>query len=86
MYTYYIHVSGIGKDLYEKKVSKRKKRKQQQQLRMHYLFFLQDKNGDHFTAASFSAHLRSVLHGLTGKLASINILRSSFITCAYDKS
>ena len=37
------------------------------------------------TAVPFSAHMKSVLFGLTGKLASINVLRSSFITWAFGK-
>ena len=38
-----------------------------------------------YTAAAFSAHMKSLLFGLTGKLASVNVLRSSFITWAYGK-
>ena len=38
-----------------------------------------------YTAAAFSAHMKTVLFGLTGKLASVNVLKSSFITCAYGK-
>ncbi|KAK2554284.1 hypothetical protein P5673_011116 [Acropora cervicornis] len=52
-----------------------------------FCFFVspQNKNGDMYTAAAFSAHMKSVLFGLTGKLASVNVLRSSFITWAYGK-
>ena len=71
-------MSGIGKDLYKKKVSKKKKTKQNTtNANALPFFFLQNKNGDHFTAASFSAHLKSVLYGLTGKLASISLGRTT---------
>ena len=49
-----------------------------------FAFRPQKKNRDAFTAAAFSAHLRTVFHGLTGKLISMNMLRSSFITWAYS--
>ncbi|XP_068737978.1 uncharacterized protein [Montipora capricornis] len=65
--------------------NEKNKAKRNNQCKSTTFFFLQNKKVDHFTAASFSAHLKSVLYGLTGKLASINILRSTFITWAYDK-
>ena len=40
---------------------------------------LRNKSGDRFSCAAFSAHLKQVIYGLTGKLAGVQVLRSAFL-------
>ncbi|KAL9989676.1 hypothetical protein ACROYT_G004246 [Oculina patagonica] len=44
-----------------------------------------NRNGDRFTSASFSAHVKRLFFRLTGTAVSINSLRSAFRTWTYGK-
>ena len=45
----------------------------------------QNKSGDMYKAAAFSAYMKTLLFGPRGMLASVNVLRSSFINWASGK-
>lgn len=49
-------------------------------------FLLLNRVGDPYSCSCFSAHLKAVIYGLTGKKAGIQMLRSSFITFSYGRS
>ena len=46
-------------------------------------YLLLNRKGHRFSGPAFSAHMKSLFRSLTGKLVTVNMLRSAFITWSY---